>query len=210
MVELALNGRQVIKDIRMIVLKIVNNQRAGVVVNKFGAFIKESGVVFVSFNNKKRRAAKPGRNTKILWDTANQKAGGHTRVVQYPGKHAAGAGLAVGAGSRQHPAFRSNMAGEKFRAGNVRQPLVEHILNRRVPPCHGITDNHQVRRRVKRCRIIPLKQRNSLLFKLRAHRWVDIFITAGHLKSQLSGQNGQASHKRSANSQNVYVHPNFP
>ena len=53
MVELFLDRFQVVKDIGVIELKVVEDQRARAVMDEFGALIEEGTVVFVSFDNEK-------------------------------------------------------------------------------------------------------------------------------------------------------------
>ena len=50
-VELALNGRQIVKNIGVVKLQIVENRRAGAVVHKLAALVKKCGVVFVGFDD---------------------------------------------------------------------------------------------------------------------------------------------------------------
>ena len=51
-VELTLNGGEVVKDVGVVELEVVQNGCAWVVVHKFAAFVEESGVVLVGFNHK--------------------------------------------------------------------------------------------------------------------------------------------------------------
>ena len=50
--ELLLNGFKVIKDIRMVKLKVIHYQSSWAVMNKFGTLIKEGAIIFISFNDK--------------------------------------------------------------------------------------------------------------------------------------------------------------
>ena len=54
MMKRFLNSRQIIENIGVIKFNIINNGRSRVIMNKLGTFIKESAVVFVGFNHKKR------------------------------------------------------------------------------------------------------------------------------------------------------------
>ncbi|MOA31393.1 hypothetical protein D3C78_1525480 [compost metagenome] len=55
--ELFLNGFQVVKNVRMIELKVIEDQGARAIMHKLGAFIEEGAVVFVGFNHKERAFA---------------------------------------------------------------------------------------------------------------------------------------------------------
>ena len=53
MVELPLNGRQVVKNICVVEFEVVQNRGAGAVMDEFATFVKKRGVVFVGFNDKR-------------------------------------------------------------------------------------------------------------------------------------------------------------
>jgi len=58
MMELALDRFEIIKNIRMIELKVVHHQRAWMVMDELRTLIKKSTVVFVRFDNKEDTFAK--------------------------------------------------------------------------------------------------------------------------------------------------------
>ena len=51
MVELALDGGEVVKDISVVEFQVVQYRGAGAVVHELAAFVEEGGVVFVGFND---------------------------------------------------------------------------------------------------------------------------------------------------------------
>ena len=53
-VELALNGFQIIKNIRMVKTDIINNQRTRIVMHKFRTLVKKCSVIFIGFNHEIR------------------------------------------------------------------------------------------------------------------------------------------------------------
>ena len=55
----------------MIEFKIVKNSSFGTVMNKFTAFIKKSGIVFIGFNYKTIAITQTGRHTKVKWYTTD-------------------------------------------------------------------------------------------------------------------------------------------
>ena len=55
MMKLRFNGGKIGKNIGVIKLQIIKNDGTWMIMNKLRAFIKESGVVFIRFNNKKWR-----------------------------------------------------------------------------------------------------------------------------------------------------------
>lgn len=64
-VELFLNGLQVVENVRVIELKIIEDQRARAVVNELGALVEEGAVVLVRFDNEERAVAQPRRYVEI-------------------------------------------------------------------------------------------------------------------------------------------------
>ena len=56
--KLSFDVIQTVKDIGMIKFQVIENQSTWVVVYKFAAFIKKSGVVFIGFYDKKWRFSK--------------------------------------------------------------------------------------------------------------------------------------------------------
>ncbi len=51
MVELLLDGAQIVEDVRMIELKIIEDQRARAVVNEFGTLVEEGAVILIRLDN---------------------------------------------------------------------------------------------------------------------------------------------------------------
>ena len=109
MVKLAFNRRQIWKNIRVIVFKIVQHRRARPVMHKLGALVEERTVVLVRLHNKKWRPAQAGRDPKILRHSTNQETRRHTCVLKNPGQQTRGGGLAVGTRHCEHPALLQNV-----------------------------------------------------------------------------------------------------
>ena len=140
--ELPLDGREIREDIRVVELQVIQDRGARAVVNEFAALVEKGAVVFIGFHHEERRTAQARGNAEILRHATNQKARTHAGMLQHPGQHAAGGGLAVGAGHRQYPAALQHMVGQPLRAGDIGQALIQHIFHRRVAPRQGITDHH--------------------------------------------------------------------
>ncbi|MNX70088.1 hypothetical protein D3C86_1013280 [compost metagenome] len=204
--ELPLDGRQVREDVRVIEFEVVQDRRARTVVHELGAFVEERAVVFVGFNDEKRRIAQARRHREVLRHAADQETRSHARVLQHPGQHAAGGGLAVRTGNRQHPAALQHVISQPLRAGNVGQAFVQYILHSRVAPGHGVADHYQIRGRIELRRVVALGQFNALGFQLSAHRRIDVGIGARHVMAQLFGQNRHRTHESAADTKNMNVH----
>lgn len=65
MVELFLDRFQVVKDIGVIELKVVEDQRTRAVMDKFRAFVEEGAVILIRFDNKEVAFAQTRRNSKF-------------------------------------------------------------------------------------------------------------------------------------------------
>lgn len=59
----------------MIVFEVIQNDRAGTIVHKLAALIKESRVIFIGFDHEKLRLGQASRMSEILRNTADQKLG---------------------------------------------------------------------------------------------------------------------------------------
>ncbi|MNT27143.1 hypothetical protein D3C72_1627600 [compost metagenome] len=206
MVELPLDRSQIRENIRVIKLKVIEDRRARAVVNKFRAFVEEGAVVFIGLDHEERRAAQTCRHREVLRYATDQEARTHAGMLQHPSQHTAGGGFTVGTGHRQHPAPLQDVIRQPLRAGDIRQALVEHILDCRVTARQRVADHHQVRCRVQLSGVIPLGQLDTLGFKLGAHGWIDIGVGAGDPMPEFFGQHCQRAHESAANTKNMNVH----
>ena len=206
MVKLGLDGGQVRKDIRVVELEIVEHHGARPVMDELAALVEKGGVVLVRFDHEKRRAAKPRGNAEVAGHAADQIAGVEARVLENPGQHGGGGGLAVGAGHRQHPAPRQHHLGEQLGAGGIGYALVQHMLHRRVAPAQGVADHHQVRGRLQLSRVVALDQLDAGGAELLAHRRVDVLVGTGDPVPLGPDQLRQRPHEGAADAENMDVH----
>ena len=135
-VELALNGGQVVKNVGVVKLKVVENGRAGAVVHKFAALVKKRRVVFIGFDHEQRAALgrayallrdpQPCRYAKVQRHATYQKARLQACVFQNPSEHRRGGGLAMRAGHRHHMAALQNMLAHPLRAAGVAGAAVQN------------------------------------------------------------------------------------
>ena len=103
MVELFLDRFQVVKDIGVIELKVVEDQRTRAVMDKFRAFVEKGAVVLIRFDNKEVAFAQTRRNLKVPRHTADHKSGFVTALFQNPGRHSRCSRFTVCTGDGQHP-----------------------------------------------------------------------------------------------------------
>ena len=209
-VELGLDSGQIGKDIRVVEFQIVENDGARTVVNEFAALVEEGGVVFIRFHHKKRRLTESGRDPEIAGHTTNQITGIEPGVLQNPGQHGAGRGLAVGTGHRQHPAPGQDHILQQLGTGGIGQAPIQHGFHGRIAPTQGIADHHQIRRRLQLRRVVPLGQCNARRFQLVTHGRIDVLVTTGNTMALSLGQLRQRAHEGATDTEDMDMHGNKP
>ncbi len=156
MVELLLDGFEIVKDIGVVEFEVVQHQRARRVVNKLGAFIKERAVIFIRFDNEKRAVAQARGDVEIARHATDNEARLIAAGFQNPGRHARRGGFAVGARHRHDPAVAQHEIMQPLRAGHIRNALLQHRLDARIAAGHGVADHHQIRSRLQLRGVIAL------------------------------------------------------
>ena len=144
MMKLRLDGGQVGKDIGVVELEIVENRRARVVVDELGALVEEGGVVLVGLDHEESRCREPRRYAEVLGYAADEKSRLETAVLQQPGEHGGGGGLAVRAGHGQHPLVPQHVLVQPLRAGDIGQVAIEDRLHQRVAARDDVADDEQI------------------------------------------------------------------
>ena len=132
-VELALDRRQVVEDVGVVVLEVVQHRSARPVVDELAALVEEGGVVLVGFDHKGGSGAGSGRDAEIQRNAADQKAGIAARMLQDPGQHRSRGGLAVGAGNRHHMAPVQQVRGQPLGPAGVGSTGVQDGFHQRIP-----------------------------------------------------------------------------
>ena len=154
--ELFLDGLQVVKNVRMVELKVIENQRTRAVVNELRALIEESAVVFIGFNHEERAVAKARGHLKVARYAADDKARLVAAGFKDPGRHSGSGGFTMRPGNRQHPAIAQDKVVQPLRPGHIRDVIFQHRFHARVAARHRVTDDHQIRLRIQLAGIISL------------------------------------------------------
>lgn len=131
MMELPLDGREVVEDVGVVELEVVEDRRARAVVHELAALVEEGGVVLVGLDHEGRSVAEPGRDAEIERHPADQEARRLARALEHPGQHRGGGGLAVRAGHRHHVAAQQHVLGQPLRAAGVGLAGVEDGFHQR-------------------------------------------------------------------------------
>ena len=174
MVELRLDGAQAVEDVRVVVLQIVDDQRARTVMHELGATVEIRGVVFVRLHHEERRRTQPCGLAEIARHTADHESGRQSGVGQDGRHHAGGGRLAVGAGHGEHPALSQHRAAEPLGARNVRQVLVQDVFDGRMATRQlRVADDHEVRWWTQLGRVEAFVGLDARRRQLIAHRRID-------------------------------------
>jgi hypothetical protein len=131
MVELFLDRFQIVKDVRMIELKVIEDQRTRAVMDEFRTLIEKRAVIFIGFDDKnglspsaqKPRSCPARRQSQIR---------AYNRRLQNPGRHACRGGFAV------CPATASTQRSRNTKSCSHCGPehtecFFQHRLNTRIP-----------------------------------------------------------------------------
>ena len=206
MVKLLLDGFDVFKDVGVIKFQVVADQGTRHVVDELGALVEKRGIVFVRLDHEKRVLAQAGGHVEILRHAADQVARLQPRLLQYPGHHGGGRGLAVGAGHANHPAPLQYVIAQPLGSAGIGQATVEHVLHRRIAPGHGVADDHQIRCRVQMGGVIAFQQLDALLLQLGAHGGIDVGVRSTHPVAQRLGQHCKTAHEGAADTEKMQMH----
>src|SRR4029077_9354801 len=87
----------------MVILEVVQSQRARMVVHELRAFVEERRVVLVRLDDEVRSRAAARAHTEVRRHATDEKPGVAAGVLQDPRQERCGRGLAVGGGGRGAP-----------------------------------------------------------------------------------------------------------
>ena len=142
MVELFLDRFQIVKDVRVIELKVVEDQRTRAVMHEFRTLVEERAVVLIRFNHEEVAFAQTRRNLEVTRYAADHKARLIAAGFEDPGRHSGGGGFAVRTRNCQYPAVAQYKVMQPLRARHVRNVLLENRFHTRITTGHGIADDH--------------------------------------------------------------------
>ena len=116
----------------------------------------------------------------------------------------------MGAGHAKHAATAQHVLGQPLRPGNVVEPFVEHVLDRRIAARQRVADHDLLAVVADRIRRIAFAQRDAQLFELGGHRRIDVLVAAFDLVTGLARQRRHAAHEGAADTEDVEFHPRHP
>ena len=203
MVELALDGRDVGKDVRVVELEVVEDRHPRPVVDELAALVEERGVVLVRLHDEFPPATEPCRNAEILGHATDQEAGLAPGGLEQVRQDRARRGLAVGPRDREDVPSGQDLLGEPLRAGGVGTPIVEHLLHRVVAARQRVADHHRVAVGRYVARVVPLVQRDAQPLELGGHGRIDRAVAAFDVMAEFPGQGGDAAHEGSGDAEDV-------
>ena len=146
------------------------------------------------------------RQAEIFGHAADQKTRSPARAFQDPGQDRARGGLAVGAGDREHMPVAQDLAVQPFRPGDIVQPLVQRVFQRRVAARERVANDQLIRRGLQLPGGVAGRDVDPGGGQLRAHRRIDIFIRAAHRMAQTFRDLREAAHEDAADAQDMQAH----
>jgi hypothetical protein len=214
-VKLALDCRQVIKDVGVVELEVVQDRGARPVMNELAALVEEGGVVFIGFDHERRcaaagqlhgRVAQSSRHAKVQRHAANQESRRQAGLIEDEREHRRCGRLAMGARDRQHVPVVQHVVRQPLRSACVGLVRVEQCLEKRVASRDYVADHEQIRPERELVGAVALDDLNPECAKLVAHGRVDVLVAARDLVPAGARQHRQASHEGAADTEDVQVH----
>ncbi len=213
-VKLALDGRQVVKNVGVVELQVVEHGGARPVVDEFAAFVEEGGVVFVRFDDEAFSQAQACGHAEVHRHATDQKTGLQSGRLQNPGEHGGGGGFAVGARHGDDVPALQHVFGQPLRAAGVGVSGVQNGFHQRkfraAIGLAGAADHVAHHEHVGgQCQLVGTKaldQFNAEGAQLVAHGWIDAAVAAGNPVTGCARQRCQTAHEGAANTENVNVH----
>ena len=206
MVKLALDRLQVVEDVRVVEFEVVQDQRTRVVMDELGSLVEQRRIVLVCLDHEKRGFAEPRGARKIAPDAADQETGFEPGILENPGQHAAGRGLAVGSGDGQHPALLQHVFVQPLRAGGVARTALEDGFELRIAAGDRIADDEYVGIVGQGFGPVAVVQVDTGAFELGAHRRIDLRVGAGDLATEFARDLCNTGHEGAADAENINFH----
>ena len=182
--------------------------------DKLTALIEKRGVIFVSFNHKRRlRIAQSSRLLPPTRDAADQKSRMESSFAQDPSEHGSSGRLAVrSCNSKHRPSLLSgkNVFTQPLRARSIRKAGIENGLQKRIAAGDGIADHPKIRSDSKLLGTVPFSDGYTVGAQRIAHRGIDVFVTPGHLVAGFAGDLSDAAHESAADAENMDMHRKIP
>src|SRR6185437_10915817 len=209
--ELPLDGGDVRIDVGVVVLEVVQDERARAVVDELRALVEEGGVVLIRLDDEWRARAQ-GRGTEaragleVRGHAADQEPGLEPRLLENPCKERGRGGLAMCTGHGQDPTVAQHFARQPFRTRCIGNTALEQRLDDGLAARHDIAHDDHVGRGIELRGVVAFDELYPERLELRAHRRVDVAVGAGDAMAGGARDVGNAAHEGPANSQNVNVH----
>ena len=203
MVELALDGRDIGKDVRVVEFEVVQDRDRRLVVHELRALVEERRVVFVGLDHELAAGAHARGHAEVLRHAADQEARRAAGVFEQPGEDRGRRGLAVRAGDGERFAAGQHAFAQPLRAGDVAAAFVEHLLDRGIAARERVADDDFVAIVRNVFGRVALAQRDAELLELRRHRRIDRLVAAFDLMPEFARERGDAAHEGAGDAEDV-------
>ena len=192
-------------DVCVVHLDIVDDDDLGQVVEEFGAFVEEGGVVLIALEHAVVGVRKVAAAAEVAGDAADHEAGVQPVVLHEPSEHGGGGGFAVGAGDYKVLFAPEEELFHGLGQAHVAQVFLEHGFNLCIAAAHGVADDDEVCAGGDVVGLVALEDFDALAFQEGGHGRVDVGICAGNHKALASHGRGNGAHGCAADSEEVDV-----
>src|SRR5688572_4535956 len=189
----------------MIELNIVEDGRAGAVVNELRALVEKRGVVLVRLNDEEAGLGVARRDRKVVRHAANEEARVQPGALQYPREHGRHRGLAMRTRHSEYMLTLQCVFGEPLGARGIAIPGVEDRFHQWITARHYVADNPDIRPQGELVGAETLGELDSERAKLIAHGRIHVGVATGNAIAGALRDGGDPAHECSADAQDVDV-----
>lgn len=190
-------------DVCVVHLDVVDDDDLGQVVEEFGAFVEEGGVVFVALKYAVVGVCKVAAAAEVACDAADHEARVEAVVLHEPGEHGGGGGFAVGACDNVVLFAPEEELFHGLGEAHVAVVFLKHGFNLCIAAAHGVADDDEVCAVGDVVRFVALGDGDALTFEECGHGGVDVGICAGYHVAFASHGRGNGAHGCAADSEKV-------
>ena len=143
-IEGQLDALEVGENVRVIVFKVVHDDKFRKIVDKFRPFIKKCGIVLVSFEHGEFALGEATALSKIPGQAADHKGRIDAGTFQNPRQQAGRCRFAMGASDHKITPTTQKLVFEQLRERGVKQATIQHLFALRISAANGIANHNDV------------------------------------------------------------------
>ncbi len=189
-------GVEIGVDVSVVKFNVSEDERVRKIVQEFGPFIEEGGVVFIAFHDESARGTQLKTGGEIFSHAADEERRFKRGIIPRgalinPRQHAGCGGFAMRAGDHQRLPTDEKLLAQQGGHGGEGNPVVEHAFNLGVAAGERVADDDEVGSGIEIGFSVGLKDGNAKFAKEIAHGRIGGFVGAGDamaLQLQKAGQ----------------------